>query len=300
MASMATTKGRRVAIAAGAVAVVVLAAAVVLGWKHLVFWYRFEEIGKNAQGFPEYKHRQTGIVMVLLPGGKFLMGAQKTDPTGPNYDPEAQDDEGPVHEVTLSPFLIGKYEVTQTQWTAILRWNPSAHKSEPWTGSPPSYLGSPGSLPELPTENISWDHIQEFEAKTGLTLPTEAQWEYACRAGTTTPFSGTGKLDDMGWFDENGGGTTHPVGKKAPNAFGLFDLHGNVWEWCEDVYDEGFFGKPEARENDPFSDTGSESRAIRGGSWGLAAWSCRSSRRSGFPPMHRNEYLGCRPAMPRP
>jgi formylglycine-generating enzyme required for sulfatase activity len=116
MPVMATRKGRRVAIAAGAVAVVVLAVAVVLGWKHLVFWYRFEPLGKNAQGYTEYRHRQTGIVMVLLPGGRFLMGAQKEDPSGPNYDPEAEENEGPVHEVTLRPFLIAKCELTQAQW----------------------------------------------------------------------------------------------------------------------------------------------------------------------------------------
>ena len=107
------TTGKRIAIGAGAVALVVMILAFWLGWPHLVSWYRFtrafEALGRNAQGYREYRHRQTGIVMVWLPGGKFWMGAQREDPKGRNYDPDARDDEGPIHEVTLSPFLIGKH-----------------------------------------------------------------------------------------------------------------------------------------------------------------------------------------------
>jgi formylglycine-generating enzyme required for sulfatase activity len=108
---MAVMKGKRVALAAGLVAALVLALAAYLGWRDLVFLYRFAPLGVNAQGYSQYRHRQTGIVMVLLPGGKFLMGAQKTDPSGPNYDLDAEEDEGPVHEVTLRSFLIAKYEL---------------------------------------------------------------------------------------------------------------------------------------------------------------------------------------------
>ena len=284
---MASRKGRRVALAAGAVAVIVLAVAVVLGWPHLIFWYRFtkvfESLGVNAQGFPEYKHRQTGIVMVLLPGGKFLMDAQGDDPNGPNYDPEARDDEGPVHEVTLSPFMIGKYEVTQEQWGAVMGSNPSRRNGD-----------------DLPVELISWDDIQGFEARTGLMLPTEAEWEYACRGGASTPIAGTAKLDDMGWYKENSGKTTHPVGKKAPNGFGLHDMHGNVWEWVEDVYDAGFYKKPEARETDPCSDTDPVYRIVRGGSGGRDPWDCRSSYRGLDNPVIRHITLGCRHSRPFP
>jgi formylglycine-generating enzyme required for sulfatase activity len=274
---MAVMKGKRVALAAGLGAVVVLAVAVALGWPHIVFYYRFAPLGVNAQGFPEYRHRQTGIVMVLLPGGKFLMGAQKEDPNGPNYDPEALDFEGPVHEVTLRPFLIARCELTQAQWKSVMGSNPSHFKGD-----------------DLPVESISWDEIQKFEARTWLGLPTEAQWEYACRGGSTTPIAGTGKLGDMGWYYRNSMNTTHPVGKKAPNGFGLHDTHGDVWEWCEDVYDEGFYKKPEAREIDPCSDTGSGNRVARGGGLVGAAMLCRSSDRQRFPPGVRTRRLGCR------
>jgi formylglycine-generating enzyme required for sulfatase activity len=280
---MGSPKGRRVAILAGAVAVVVLAVAVVLGWRDILRLYRFERLGQNEQGLPEYRHRATGIVMVLLPGGTFHMGAQKEDPSGPNYDPEAEENEGPVHEVTLRPFLIAKCELTQAEWKSVMGSNPSHFKGD-----------------DLPVETISWDDIQRFEARTGLSLPTEAQWEYACRGGSSTPIAGTGKLDDMGWYDENGGSTTHPVGKKAPNGFGLHDNQGNVWEWCEDVYDEDFYKKPEARETDPCSVAGSEDRVFRGGSWSLDAGLCRSSYRFRDGPEYRDRNLGFRPSRPWP
>ncbi len=254
--------GKRIAIGTAALGIVVLGLAAWLGWPHLRFWYLFEPLGVNAQGYPEYRYRQTGIVFVRLPGGKFLMGAQKTDLSGPNYDPDARDEEGPVHQVTLSPFLIGKYEVTQADWMSVM-------------GSSPSELESD----DRPVEQVSWDDVQRFEAKTGLRLPTEAEWEYACRAETTTPIAGTGKLDDMGWHEKNSGRTTHPVGQKAPNRFGLHDMHGNVWEWCEDVYDKGFYGKPEAREPDPISLAGSGHRVIRGGCCLYDAGYCRSALR---------------------
>ena len=127
-------------------------------------------------------------------------------------------------------------------------------------------------------------------------LPTEAEWEYACRGETMTPIAGTGKLDDMGWHTGNSGGTTHPVGQKTSNRFGLQDLQGNVWEWCEDVYDEGFYRKPDARERDPISRAGSAYRAVRGGCWNNVATECRASNRGGPPPVDRGAGLGLRPA----
>jgi formylglycine-generating enzyme required for sulfatase activity len=217
-------------------------------------------MGLNAQGYPEYRHRQTGIVMVRLPGGKFWMGAQRTDPKGQNYDPDAEEDEGPVHEVTLSSFMIGKYEVTQRQWKKVMGTNPSYYPND-----------------VSPVEQLSWEDIQEFETKTGLCLPTEAQWEYSCRAGTMMPFAG--KLEDLDWFKRNSGDTTHPVGTKAPNGFGLHDLHGNVWEWCEDVFDKDFYGKPEAVGTNPVSIKGSWKRVFRGGSSFDDFRNCRSSIR---------------------
>ncbi len=264
----------------GAVAVVALILTTWLGWAHLVFWYRFAPLGLNAQGFPEHRHRQTGIVFVRLPGGRFWMGAQRTDPNGQNYDPDAADDEGPVHEVSLSPFLIGRCEVTQAEWKRVM-------------GSNPSHFDSDDSRP---VEMVSWEDIQEFNRRTGLGFPTEAQWEYACRGGSPTPIAGTGSLDDMGWYEENSGNTTHPVGRKAPNGFGLQDLHGNVWEWCEDLYDEGFYGKPGSVELNPAATSSSEDRVFRGGSWNYPASRCCSAFRGRHVPALHLEYLGFRPA----
>jgi formylglycine-generating enzyme required for sulfatase activity len=277
---MTARNGKRIVIVTGGIAAIVIAVTTWLGWPHIRFLYFFAPLGRNAQGYPEHRHRQTGIVFVALPGGMFNMGAQKTDPDGPNYDPEAEDDEGPVLTVVLSPFLIAKNEVTQAQWKAVMGENPSHLKGDD----------------DRPMENVSWDDIQTFGAKTGLRLPTEAQWEYACRAGTTTPF--VGMLDDMGWYKENSSGTTHPVGKKAPNGFGLHDVHGNVWEWCEDVYDDGFYMKPEARVTDPCSDMGSDDRAIRGGGYGHDAGGCRSSYRVSDLPSELDKDLGFRPVWP--
>jgi formylglycine-generating enzyme required for sulfatase activity len=294
--SMARLKGKRIALVAGTAALVVMILALWLGWPHLVSWYRFtrafESLGLNAQGFHEYRHRQTGIMMVLLPGGMFNMGAQKTDPKGRNYDPEARDDEGPVHEVALSPFLIGKFEVTQAQWQKVV-------------GSDQSHFQGDG---ERPVEMYSWSDVHGFLSATGLRLPTEAQWEFACRGGATPP---TMKLDDVAWYASNSGGTTHPVGKKAPNGYGLHDMVGNVWEWCEDVADGSFYGKPEAGRTDPVATSDSGDRVFRGGCLCDDAGVCRFSRRYGLGSTAaltqglgergmRNSGIGFRVAAPAP
>ena len=151
-----------------------------------------------------------------------------------------------------------------------------------------------------PVEQVSWDGIQLFESKSGLLLPTEAQWEYSCRDETTTPFAG--HVDDLGWHKENSGGKTHPVGQKAPNAFGLHDTHGNVWEWCEDFYDEAFYSKPEARGPDPLAKSFSEIRVRRGGSSGAEPRYCTSWIRGQCSVSDRETYMhvymrvGFRPA----
>jgi formylglycine-generating enzyme required for sulfatase activity len=215
-------KGRRMVLSTGAVAVLAFTLVTYLSWPHIVFWYQFGCQGGSSRPFANRS---------------FWMGAQKADPKGQNYDPEAQDNEGPVHEVTLSPFLIGKYEVTQAQWKLVMGSNPSYLKGED----------------DHPVKLVSWYDVKEFGAKTGLRLPTEAHWEYACRGGSSTPIAGGGNLNDMGWYSENNWGTTHPVGKKSAYGFGLHDMHGNVGEWCEEVYDAEFFSKPEALVKDPIS-----------------------------------------------
>ncbi len=247
----------------------------------------FTPLGKNAQGYEEFREERTGIVFVKLPGGKFQMGS-------PASEAERHDDEGPVHEVTLSPFLIAKYEVTQAQWKRVMGTSPSHFKGK-----------------DLPVEQVSWGECQEFCKKTGLSLPTEAQWEYACRAGTNTPFS-FGATITSEQVNYNGkypyGGApkgldrrkTVAVGSLPANGFGLHDMHGNVWEWCEDVYDANFYGTPAAAGPDPVSTSGSGDRVDRGGSWSNSTGYCRSANRFGAHPGIRSDIHGFRSARPLP
>jgi len=245
----------------GIIALTVLAVAVVLGWPRILSWYRFtqvfESLGRNAQGYSEYRHRQTGIVLVWLPGGKYWMGSQETDPKGINYIPDSPHYEHPVHKVTLSKFMIGECEVTQAQWKAVMGGNSKQFEGED----------------VRPLEKVTWEEIQAFKTKTGLMLPTEAQWEYAF----------AGKLD-----------------QGAPNRFGLRHLAGNVWEWCEDAYEDTFYKKPNAIGPDPVCASGSGNRVVRGGSYGERRGGRNSSDRNSAPPGARHEHFGFRVAAPAP
>ena len=186
--------------------------------------------------------------MVWCPPGTFQMGSVRGD-----------SEEKPRHQVTLTEgFWMAKYEVTQKQWVSVIGGD----------GNPSSHLGD-----DLPVEQVNWKDCQEFCKKTGLSLPTEAEWEYACRAGSTGAYGGTGKLDDMGWFDDNSANETHPVGKKQPNAWGLYDMHGNVMEWCQDWY-HNYSDK--AVTNPAGS---GNYRLLRGGSFKDHASHCRSAYR---------------------
>ena len=170
--------------------------------------------------------------MVRIPAGTFLMGS-KADPFA-SSQPSA--DEQPQHQVSVKAFAMGKYEVTQEQWYAVMGNLPSNFKGR-----------------SLPVEQVSWSDAQEFvrrlSAKTGKTyrLPSEAEWEYAARAGSRTEWSFGDSQNELGryaWFNANSGNTTHPVGEKLPNAFGLHDMHGNVWEWTEDCWNDNYNGAP--------------------------------------------------------
>ena len=247
----------------------------------------FAFVKKNKQGYPEYTHEKTGIIFVKLPGGKFQMGS-------PEDEPNRFHNEGPVHEVTLSSFLIAKHEVTQTQWKRVMGTSPSHFKGD-----------------DLPVEKVSWNDCQEFCKKTGLSLPTEAQWEYACRAGTTTPFS-FGATITPEQVNYNGdypyGGApkglnrkkTVAVGSLPANGFGLHDMHGNVFEWCEDVYDAVYYSKAASSNGDKACTSGSGYRVCRGGGWYDSARLCRSAFRLRDPPDIRNYDFGFRPLRPLP
>ena len=209
------------------------------------------------------------LEMILVPAGKFTMGSTEDD------------DEKPPHEVTLPGFYIGKYQITQAQWKAVM-----GDKLKPY------FKGE-----DLPMESISWNDAREFCQKlsrmTGKTyrLPSEAEWEYACRAGTTSDYAG--KLDEMAWYIQNSDSKTHPVGKKKPNAFGLFDMHGNVWEWYEDLWHENYDGAP--TNGAAWTGGGnSKSRVVRGGSWNDFGNGCRSANRSDNDPGDRGNIIGVR------
>ncbi|MFL6208344.1 MAG: SUMF1/EgtB/PvdO family nonheme iron enzyme [Pyrinomonadaceae bacterium] len=208
---------------------------------------------------------------VWIPPGSFMMGSDNGRP-----------DEKPVHRVTISEgFYMGKYEVTQAQWQAVMRNNPSHFKGD-----------------NLPVENVSWDDaiafITQLNAQNdGHTyrLPTEAEWEYAARAGTTGNYGG--ELDAMAWYVNNSEGKTHPVGSKQPNAFGLYDMHGNVWEWVQDWYHESYAGAP--TDGSAWLSGGEQKhRVLRGGSWIYVASNLRSSFRLRNSPDFRNLVNGLR------
>ena len=207
------------------------------------------------------------------------------------------------HRVTLTEgFWMGKYEVTQAQWESVM----GRKLCGLLANNPSTFKGA-----DRPVENVSWSECQMFVEKVNasligsfkVSLPTEAQWEYACRAGTTTPYSfGSSLNGDKANCDDNYPyGTTvkgkhrretAPVGSYAPNAWGLYDMHGNVWEWCVDCYDRDFYTKVSAKV-DPCCVSGMY-RVLRGGSWSNHALNCRSAVRLRYGPGYRNDYLGFR------
>jgi len=209
----------------------------------------------------EVIHLKTGIEMVFIPAGEFPMGSPPTE--------KGRDaDEGPLHPVRITkPFYLGKYEVTQGQWNALMESNPSLF----------------GGSERLPVEALLWDECQAFLKKAGggLRLPTEAEWEYACRAGSTARFcfgDDEAELADYAWYEANSRGRTHEVGRRKPNAWGLYDMHGNVWEWCKDWYDARYYAK--APSDDPPGPSWGTHHILRGGGWFDPARFCRSANRN--------------------
>jgi formylglycine-generating enzyme required for sulfatase activity len=201
---------------------------------------------------PQEIRNSIGMELVLIPAGEFLMGAA-----------DGEDNECPVHRVQISqPFSLGKYPVTQAQWEAVMDTNPSYFRGNP----------------NRPVEQVSWDDAQEFlhklSAREGgmpYRLPTEAEWEYAARAGATTAYSfgdDPALLGEYAWYIDNSEGSTHPVGQRKPNAWGLYDMHGNVWEWVQDWYAKSYYQHSPAR--DPLgSDEEKAAKVVRGGAWDI-------------------------------
>jgi formylglycine-generating enzyme required for sulfatase activity len=239
-----------------------------------------------------------GIVFVLLPGGAFWMGSGRERP---NQDRWAVGDELPLHEVTLAPFLLARTEMTQGQWRRLSGGrNPSSFQGDCW------YPGRSQPVDEShPVEQVSWNDCVELLAPHGLALPTEAQWEYACRAGTETIWHGGNRPEDAArcgnlLVGQRVAGEyfgTLPVGSFAPNAFGLFDVHGNVEEWCADA--RWLYMEP-TRAGDGLREQGGDNRfrVVRGGSYQRYAVKCRSAERDGAAPDARHQTIGLRPARP--
>jgi serine/threonine protein kinase/formylglycine-generating enzyme required for sulfatase activity len=238
------------------------------------------------------------LTMVLIPPGEFMMGSDdekraqllqmaKTSRVR-DIDAARIDREAPQHAVRISqPFYLGKYEVTQAQWQAVMGTNPAKHKDNP----------------SHPVEMVSWNDTQLFLAKLNQTgkqalefqLPTEAHWEYACRAGTTSFWhfgDEPAALAQYGWFKVNSGGETNPIGQLRPNPFGVHDMYGNVNELCSDWYGERYYA--DLIVNDPKGPADGPGRIIRGGNFGLAALACRSANRSNQNPGQPANFIGFR------
>jgi formylglycine-generating enzyme required for sulfatase activity len=216
-----------------------------------------------------------GTVFRWIPAGTFRMG-------GARYNQK------PVHQVQITqPFYLGKYPVTQAEWQAVMGSNPSRFKGT-----------------NRPVETVSWEEVQEFIAKLNAReageryrLPTEAEWEYACRAGSKTAYSfgeDDSLLGEYAWYDGNSGNETHPVGEKLANGWGLHDMHGNVWEWCQDWYHSKYCRGRAGPDVDPVGPPTGSHRVVRGGSWYCTPWYLRSATRGYVTPGYRGNGLGFR------
>jgi len=212
--------------------------------------------------------------MVLLPAGSFMMGSEK-----------GEENEKPVHEVTITrPFYIGQFSVTQEQWQAVMGENPAEFKN-----------------PKNPVEEVSWEDCQLFLQSLAkripgkvFDLPTEAQWEYACRARTTTEYyfgDDPAKLGEYAWYLGNSDNRSHPVGQKKPNNWGLYDMNGNVCQWCADWYGSSYSAE---EATDPTGPASGEAAVLRGESWVGLPYELRSADRVGTPIYYRNSHVGLR------
>ncbi len=231
-----------------------------------------------------------GMKLVLIPKGTFMMGSPESE--------EGRRKDETQHEVTISKdYYLGVYEITQSEYQQVMNKNPSDFQGAEIKGDSSRH----------PVDQVSWHDAVEFckrlselpeEKKAGRVyrLPTEAEWEHACRAGRKRAYSFGESSQSLGyyaWFFKNSDHRTHPVGQKKPNAWGLYDMHGNVWEWCSDWYGQ----YPKGAVSDPAGPKEGSYRVYRGGSWNLVAAYCRSAFRYWFSPDYRNVFLGLRVAL---
>jgi formylglycine-generating enzyme required for sulfatase activity len=225
--------------------------------------------------------KETFIEFVSVKGGCYQMGDDNFD----SFDlfDLTDTDEGPAHEVCVDDFQIGKYEVTQGQWQAVMGSNPSRFKE----------CGA-----DCPVENVSWNDVQKFieklnsQGKGKYRLPTEAEWEYAAKGGTDERYSGSNNVDVVAWYSDNSGNKTHKVGQKQANKFDLYDMSGNVSEWVEDAYDSNAYGKHE--RNNPVIKSDVEERVRRGGAWNSSYDNVRSEFRREYAKSKKYGSLGFR------
>lgn len=236
---------------------------------------------RNPQGYMEYRHKKTGMTFVLIPGGKFLMGRKP----GPGEGEGESEIDNPPHEVILSDFLMSKTEVPQGVWLKIMK------ERKDKSDDSPSFFKAED---DFPVEQVSWDDCQKFlEWAKDIRLPTEAEWEYACRAETSTNFYWGDEEDvEYMWYTKNSESKTQAVSNRKLNNYGLYDMSGNVFEWCKDWYDaKYYYNSP--KENPQGPKTG-KLKVIRGGSWKSDAYPCRSDVRSKIEPNTRNSEIGFR------
>jgi formylglycine-generating enzyme required for sulfatase activity len=251
---------------------------------------------KQARYFTEQLRKDVGLDMILIPAGTFLMGS-------PEDEPERSDNEGPQHEVSVPTFFMGRYPITQAQWRVVAEFPQVSRELDP---DPSNFKGD-----NRPVEQVSWYDAIEFcdrlsnQIGRSYLLPSEAEWEYACRAGTQTPFYfGKTLMTSIANYDGNFTYNNEPYGENREetasidcfgiaNAFGLCDMHGNVWEWCQDHWHHNYEDAP-ADGSAWLTEEEYMNRVLRGGSWFDLVWDCRSASRIDTSPEQYNDFIGFR------
>lgn len=237
-------------------------------------------LGRSEEGI--IKSSRGNYELVLIPGGEFLMGSPKSER-------ERYDWEGPQHRVLIPSYYLGRYPVTNEQYAVFLQENPKAKEPDYWADRKFNQA-------KQPVVGVDWNDARKYAKWAGLRLPSEAEWEYACRANTKTRYSSGDKkedLDRVGWYSGNSNGRLHLIGEKESNDFGLYDMHGNVWEWGEDDFHNNYKGAP-SDGSAWVGDSRGALRVIRGGGWDLSGRDCRSASRNGLGPEDRDQDVGFR------